>query len=179
MKLKYLILLVFLFGCKTKQTTLEQNYSREVEVLQNALDSISEIQKSIFEEFEKNSTRTNRRLVLTPVVDSNGIAQPIQYVEIINGIVVRQINLQGASLEETNEAEEVQSKQTKLMDSLARSTRSESDFALRDDLDANLDFKDESKPTKGSFWSRFKLWIIIILLLVLLFLSWRLKLFRR
>lgn len=181
MKAKYftLLLLLFFVGCKTQKSSLEQSYSHKLEALNTKLDSIFEVNLSLIEELESKTNKQSTRLVLTPIIDSNGLAIPIEYKEKRNGVTTREISLKGGALEETNEAEEKETKKTTVKDSLARSKRSQSDFALTDASDSSLDFSDESEPTQGSFWARFKLWIIIILLLVLLFLSWRLKLFRQ
>ena|GEM_PF-4304636 len=177
MRYVYLFFMLMLVSCKSTKTSVNQELTQSVSELIEVVDSIHQINESLVEEIEKNRKQQNTRLFLTPVLDSNGVVQPISYSELRHGVVTRQIELTGASLEEITEDIEETEKQTIKKDSTATSGTSNLNYSGNTDTNISTKIETESEITGGGFWARFKLWLIIALLLVLLFLSWRLKLF--
>ena len=176
--MRYLLFFVFMmFGCKSTKTNFQQELKKNVNEVMQKVDSISLINQKLIKEIQSNKTKESTRLFLTPLVDSNGVLQPIEYSELSNGIVTRQINLKGGSLEELKEQLEESQNETLALDTEKASGNSSTNFQGNTTTEIDTNLEAESDSTGGGFWARFKLWIIIVLLLVLLFLSWRLKLF--
>lgn len=153
-----IILLSAPLSCKSKKKTIEETRSTEIEVIHSILDSVIRVNKSILKQLNESSQSSNTRLILTPIIDSNGIAMPISFKEEKNGQVKREITLVGGKLEEINE-DEIIKRETKIsIDSSANSNKTKIDANLKANQKSDMQLNQESKPSNG-FFSWF--WLIV------------------
>lgn len=166
-----IILLSAPLSCKSKKKTIEETRSTEIEVIHSILDSVNRVNKSILKQLNESSQSSNTRLILTPIIDSNGIAMPISFKEEKNGQVTREITLAGGKLEEINE-DEIIKRETKIsIDSSAKSNKTKIDANLKADQKSDMQLNQESKPS-NVFFSWFWFWLILAII-VLIYIGFR------
>lgn len=159
---------LLLLSCKTKKKTIEETHTKEIEVIHSILDSVTQVNKSILKQLSEKAQSTKTRLILTPVIDSNGVAMPISYKEERNGQITREITLTGGKLEEVNE-DEIKTIETNVsIDSTGNSKTTKIDTNIKADEKSDIQLDQESKPSNG-FFSWFWFWLIVVIIVLIYF----------
>lgn len=101
MKHLYIIMLLFVFGCKTKAITADKSNRKEFEYFVKTFDSLFEKATQQRLEFYKKQSLISANLMLTSFkqYDSLGNRKPFHYKHFIDGELKEEIYLEGGDIE--------------------------------------------------------------------------------
>jgi hypothetical protein len=176
-KLLIIFVCLSLFACKSKKIdrTKEKEKSRIESV--SRLDSLVRINLQLIEELKTESLLEKTRFELRTITDSTGMVQPLEYKHVKNGKVVEEITLKGGSLLHDKDTQKETFQQEK---TIKKDEKIEIKSAAKHTENREVKTKKqqaEITATGGTFGGYLS-WIIFLLVLaVLAFVSWRLKLF--
>lgn len=176
--LKYILLALLVFSCKTKTVTLEETREKEISQMKRHFDSMFQLSVKYQLEWQKSQLAINSNLVLTSVseLDSAGNRKPFHYKHFVDGNLKEEIFLEGGEINTQTETKETKSTEKK-EESKVEKGRIEVDVGQKKVTEKSKVKKAKIAKVKG-FQFGFYLWLflIIIVLIVLNWVSKKLKL---
>lgn len=176
--LKYILLALFVFGCKTKTVTLEKTREKEISEMKRHFDSMFQLSFKYQLEWQKSQLAVNSNMVLTStsILDSSGNRIPFHYKHFVDGNLKEEIFLEGGEINTQTETKETKATEKK-QESKVEKGRIEVDVGKKKATEKSKAKKAKVAKVKG-FQFGFYLWsfLIIVVLIVLNWVSKKLKL---
>ncbi|MCC9072439.1 hypothetical protein LNQ49_12685 [Flavobacterium sp. F-65] len=176
--LKYFVLFMFLFSCKTKTVTTEKEFITEKESASRYFDSVFKESLDLHLDYQKRQWEFNDNLKLSSIsdIDSSGNRKPFHYKHFVDGKLKEEIYLEGGEINKQTDSK--QYNQSEKKDEIkSEKTRIEVDVGYKKETKKKTLNKNKKADVKG-FQFGFYLWLflIIIVLIVLNWISKKIKL---
>jgi hypothetical protein len=176
--LKYILLALLVFSCKTKTVTVEKTREKDISEMKRHFDSMFKLSVKYQLEWQKSQLAVNNNMVLTSIaeLDSSGNRKPFHFKHYVDGNLKEEIFLEGGEINSQTESKETKSSEKK-KGSKVEKGRIEVDVGQKKATDKLKLDKAKKAETKG-FQFGFYLWLflIIVVLIVLNWVSKKLKL---
>jgi hypothetical protein len=176
--IKYILLALLVFSCKTKKVTVEKTREKEISEMKSHFDSVFKLSLKHQLDWQKSQLAINSNLVLTSasVFDSLGNRIPFHYKHFVDGNLKEEIFLEGGEINAKTETKETKATEKK-DESKVEKGRIEVDVGEKKATDKLKLDKAKKAEIKG-FQFGFYLWsfLIIVVLIVLNWVSKKLKL---
>lgn len=172
-----IIVMLLLFGCKTKSLTVEKSTESSKENYLKHFDSLVQLSLKLQLEYQKKQRFISSSYVLKSIAnfDSLGNTKPLIYKHYIDGKLAEEIYLEGGELNQLNEVQESHELEQK-NESIVKIERVESDVGLILDTKTNISNLNKKAEAKG-FQFRFYIWLFAIII-ALVILYWMAKKFK-
>lgn len=166
-----MIVLLMLFGCKTKTVAVEKSIEIEKINYLKHFDSLVQLSVKMQLDYQKKQSSINSNFILksVPVFDSLGNQKPLVYKHFIDGKLAEEIYLEGGVLNQSNEVKESHELEQK-KESIAKTERVESDVGLKSDRKTDIGNLNKKAKVKG-FQFGFYIWLFAIII-ALVILGW-------
>ncbi|REH00255.1 hypothetical protein [Flavobacterium aquicola] len=175
--LKYILLALFVFSCKTKTVTLEKTREKEISEMKRHFDSMFRLSIKHELDWKKSQLAVNSNMVLTSFVelDSSGNRKPFHFKHYVDGDLKEEIYLEGGEINTQTETKETKATEKK-EESKVEKGRIEVDVGEKKATDKLKLDKAKKAETKG-FQFGFYVWLLV-LIIVIIILSWIAKKFK-
>ena len=172
----YLIVLIFLFGCKTKSLTVEKSVEKEKESFSRYFDSLIKQSIKTQSDWQKQQSFISSNLILKSSyeVDSLGNRKPFHYKHFVNGELKEEIWLEGGDIVSETASSEPKESENK-SESKKENTRVEVDVGQEKNKVVKLKKKGKQVQVKG-FQFGFYLWLLLLIIIIVI-LRWLAKKF--
>ncbi len=172
--LKLLLILLFVIGCKTKHVQIEKSEEQRKEVRKSKKDSVFEQVAESRNQFFLRENEIISQFELETEKDSTGQSKALEF-ERIRSPSGEKIIVRGGKVKiktSANTSEKITKKDTLQLNNTSVRT-SENTQKITE----NKSFKKQKEVKTQGVTFGFYFWLVVVLLL--LFLAWRLKLFRK
>lgn len=176
--LKYIVLALLVFSCKTKTVTVEKTREKELSEMKRHFDSVFQLSVKYQLEWQKSQLAINSNLILTSasILDSSGNRIPFHYKHFVDGNLKEEIFLEGGEINSQTETKETKTTEKK-KESKVEKGRIDVDVGVKKEAEKSKETKAKKAEVNG-FQFGFYLWLflIIVVIIVLYWISKRLKL---
>jgi hypothetical protein len=176
--LKYIVLALLVFNCKTKTVTVDKVIEKEISEMKSHFDSVFKLSLKHQLDWQKSQLAINSNLVLRSVseLDSSGIRIPFHYKHLVDGVLKEEIFLEGGEINSQTETKETKETEKK-KESKVEKGRIDVDVGVKKEAEKSKETKAKKAEVNG-FQFGFYLWLflIIVVIIVLYWISKRLKL---
>jgi hypothetical protein len=176
--IRYIALCFLVFSCKTKTVITEKTVEKENEFAVKYFDSLFRQSLDLHLYYQNKQLVINENFKLSSIaeIDSSGNRKPFHYKHFVDGKLKEEIYLEGGEINKQTDSKQYdQSEKKEVVKS--EKTRIEVDVGHKKEIKKNTLNKNKKADIKG-FQFGFYLWLflIIVVLIVLNWISKRLKL---
>ncbi|AMO19242.1 hypothetical protein [Flavobacterium columnare] len=168
---KYIVVFLLVFGCKTKTVTVDKSIEKERELMSRRFDSLFQsLLKWQLEASKTKSAMTNDfKLSSAPVQDSLGRREPFHYKHYVDGQLKEEIFLKGGDINKETKSSKTDEAE-KRQENKQEKTNIESNARQKKEAKKG-NFKKQKNAKVAGFQFGFYLWLLL-LIIILLILRW-------
>jgi hypothetical protein len=169
--IKYILLALLVFSCKTKTVTLEKTREKEISEMKRHFDSMFQLSIKHELNWKKSQLAVNSNMVLTSFaeLDSSGNRKPFHFKHYVDGNLKEEIYLEGGEINTQTETKEIKATEKK-EESKVEKGRIKVDVGQKKTTEKLKLDKAKKAEIKG-FQFGFYVWLLLIIV-VLIVLNW-------